>query len=139
METVDSKVQSVMQKTEEKRKRLKQVRAIVRMRRENNESMENTEEKAWYMSENIYNTLAVKWILNQDKGADVFIFYQKLFVHAVQLDVESIPYHEINPKGDKFIDYALKLLLKVDLIQEEDKDGVVWINVPDNDVLRRKI
>ena len=139
METINSKVQSVMQKTEEKRKRLKQVRAIVRMRKEKNESMGNTEEKAWYMSENIYNTLAVKWILNQDKGADVFIFYQKLFVHAVQLDVESFPYHEINPKGDKFIDYALKLLLKVDLIQEEDKDGVVWINVPDNDVLRRKI
>lgn len=123
----------------DREKSLAQVRTVIGKRKELNHMEHTKEEKAWYMSENIYNTLSVKWILSQDKGADVFIFYQKLFVHAVQNEVESFPYHEINPKGDKFIEYALQLLLKVDLIHEEDRDGVVWICVPDNDVLRRKI
>ena len=95
--------------------------------------------KVWYMSENCYNTIQVKWILKQPKGADVFIFYQKLFVLTVQLDTERLPYNQVNPDNDAFIDTAIHLLLKVGLIEEETHEGVVWIHVPDNDVLRRSI
>ena len=100
---------------------------------------EEMHNKVWYMSENCYNTIPVKWILKQPRGADVFIFYQKLFVKTVQLGTESLPYNEINPKNEPSVDMAIQLLLKVGFIEEETKDGVVWIRVPDNDVLRRKI
>lgn len=108
------------------------------------------DKRVWYLNTNCYNTDAVKWILAQERGADIFVFYQRLFELTVQLEKKELFFHEINAAfcdsqlfSSKFVEYAIFILVKVGLIEEVAKNvngsEIMLVRLPDNDILRREI
>lgn len=106
--------------------------------------------KAWYLNANCYNTETVKWLLSQDRGADIFVFYQRLFILTVEMERENLSFHEIDAAFRKtglfsgeFIEYAISVLNKTGLVEEmsERVNGaeIISVYLPDNDILRRNI
>ena len=114
------------------------------------ESSHKKENGQWYFNFYCYETDTVKWILSQKEGASIFIFYQRLFALTVVMEKEGLAFHEISKVfreaglfSDSFIEYAISILAKAKLVEEiwEKVNGteIMWVYLPDNDILRRKI
>lgn len=114
------------------------------------ETNQRKKEKTYWFDYGCYKTQTVKWILAQEKGASIFVFYQRLFELAVNLEKEELSFHEIivgfqdvPSFSPEFMEYAISNLVKVGVVnvigRKINGAEVMYVHLPDNDIMFRNV